>query len=389
MTELLIVGGGIMGLWAGVMAERAGIKTVLVERDRFGAGASGGVLGALMPYMPDKWDDKKQLQFASLCRLEDEVESLEEQTGLSVGYRRSGRIIPLPKPHLRTIALRHEQDALLSWQTETRRFFWRVKDSSGIAGWPADDATGSGVILDTLAARLDPRAMIAALAAFLRQSRHVRLMEGRRIERLDPRTGTALFADGETLKFGACVLAAGTGSFGLLDTLHDNAMPTSGTAVKGQAALLRADVDPALPVIFFDGIYIVPHENGLVAVGSTSENSFTDPVSTDGKLDDLLVRARRIAPVLADAPVVERWAGLRPKPASRDPMVGVHPEHHNLHILTGGFKISFGIAHRLAESVIGGILGKTDPELPASFVAANHIAALRDDMQAQNARNPA
>ena len=77
--------------------------------------------------------------------------------------------------------------------------------------------------------------------------------------------------------------------------------------------MLKADLDSALPVIFMDGLYIVPHDNGLVAVGSTSENSFSDPLSNDDLLDDLLHRARAVVPLLAGAPVVERWAGLRPK----------------------------------------------------------------------------
>lgn len=53
MSEVLIVGGGIMGLWAALLAGRAGIETRLLERKSIGAGASGGLLGALMPHMPD------------------------------------------------------------------------------------------------------------------------------------------------------------------------------------------------------------------------------------------------------------------------------------------------------------------------------------------------
>ncbi|WP_455872970.1 hypothetical protein [Rhizobium yanglingense] len=34
--------------------------------------------------------------------LETEIAAIEAATGLSTGYRRSGRIIPLPKPHLRS-----------------------------------------------------------------------------------------------------------------------------------------------------------------------------------------------------------------------------------------------------------------------------------------------
>ncbi len=378
MTDLLIVGGGIMGLWAAVMADRAGLKTVLVERDRIGAGASGGVLGALMPHMPDRWNAKKQFQFDALISLEQEILDLEAQTGLSAGYRRSGRLIPLPKPHLRTIALRHEQDALVNWKQKDRQFFWHVQDSAPAAGWPQSDAMAGGLVFDTLAARVDPRRFLNLLTAALRQSPHVHIEEGQAVAAIDPVAGQATFADGRVLSFGACILAAGVETFRHLDALEPLSLSVStGAAVKGQAAVLKAEIDPALPVIFMDGLYVVPHDNGLVAIGSTSENSFTDPSSNDHLLEDLLMLAREVVPQLESAPVVERWAGLRPKAIGRDPMVGRHPDHSQLYTLTGGFKISFGLAHRLAGSVIGEITGQTDEALPASFRCASHFSQLR------------
>lgn len=378
MTDLLIVGGGIMGLWAAVMADRAGLKTVLVERDRIGAGASGGVLGALMPHMPDRWNAKKQFQFDALLSLEQEILDLEAQTGLSAGYRRSGRLIPLPKPHLRTIALRHEQDALVNWRQKNRQFFWHVQDSAPVSGWPETEAMASGVVFDTLAARVDPRLFLSALTAALLQSRHVQIEEGRALAGLDPAVGKATFSDGHSISFGACIFASGVDAFRQLDALEETPMAaSSGAAVKGQAAVLKADIDPALPVIFMDGLYIVPHDNGLVAIGSTSEDKFADPLSNDHLLDDLLSRARAVVPSLADAPVVERWAGLRPKAIGRDPMVGRHPDHSRLYTLTGGFKISFGLAHRLAASVTGEITGRADGALPETFRCASHFSLLR------------
>ena len=78
-----------MGLWAAVHAERLGIETLLIDSGRIGGGASGGLLGALMPHMPDKWNAKKQFQFDALLSLETEIAALEAATGLSAGYRRS------------------------------------------------------------------------------------------------------------------------------------------------------------------------------------------------------------------------------------------------------------------------------------------------------------
>ncbi len=377
MSEVLIVGGGIMGLWAALTAVRAGMSVCLVEERQIGAGASGGILGALMPHMPDKWNAKKQFQFDALVSLESEVAALEAETGLSAGYRRSGRIMPLAKPHLREIALRHEQDALQNWRAGDRQFFWHVQDAvpSGSLG---AEAAAHGLVLDTLGGRLAPRQMLTVLRAALAHAPNARIVVGARVRAIHPGRGRAELTDGTEIAFGHCVLAAGVGSFPLIDALCGPLREPSGTGVKGQAALLLADVDPQLPVIFTDGVYIVAHDDGHVAVGSTSENRYANPLSTDELLTELLGRAEVLVPALRGAEMVERWAGIRPKSAGREPMVGRHPDHANLSILTGGFKVSFGIAHRLSRFVIDEIAGRPTIDIPDSFLCRNHIAALRE-----------
>ncbi len=375
-VDLLIVGGGIMGLWAAVHAERLGIQTLLVEAGRFGQGASGGLLGALMPHMPDKWSDKKQFQFDALVSLEGEIAALEAMTGLSAGYRRAGRLIPLPKPHLRQIALGHSRDAEAHWRHGERRFHWHVLNAAPVEGWIEPSLAESGFVYDTLAARVAPRAFLDVLCKFLAGARHVRLAEGTAVESLDPDRGLARTNEGD-IAFGRAILAAGHHSFPILDGLTEGRKSSLGQPVKGQAAMLKADVDGGLPVIFRDGLYIVPHEKGLVAVGSTSENRFDDPMSTDGQLDDLLAAARIMAPVLSGVEVMERWAGLRPKAVDRDPMVGAHPDHPSLIALTGGFKVSFGLAHRLAEAAVREAADiPCCFKLPLSFTLASHISVI-------------
>jgi glycine oxidase len=71
--------------------------------------------------------------------------------------------------------------------------------------------------------------------------------------------------------------------------------------------------------------------------------------------------------------VVERWAGLRPKAIDRDPMVGPHPDHANVIALGGGFKVSFGVAHLLADAALDAAAGH-DMAVPASFSLVNHMA---------------
>lgn len=372
-AALLIVGGGIMGLWAAVHAERQGIDTLLIDAGRFGHGASGGVLGALMPYMPDRWDNKKQFQLEALVALEGDIAALTAETGLSAGYRRSGRLIPLPKPHLRKIALGHSRDADSHWSEAGQQFHWNVIDDPG-PGWIDATSGESGFVHDTLAARVAPRGLIGVLHAFLRGARHVRILEGVAVVSIDPQRGIAV-TEGGHISFDHCILSAGHAAFPLLDGLTADLRKPLGQPVKGQAALLKVNVDPDLPVIFRDGLYIVPHEGGHVAVGSTSENQFAEPLSTDAQLDTLLASVRTMVPVLAQAEVIERWAGLRPKAIDRDPMVGRHPDHLSLIALTGGFKITFGLAHRLAAIAVGEISGPPPfaVKMPDSFTLASHI----------------
>ncbi|WP_256995400.1 FAD-binding oxidoreductase [Rhizobium sp. L1K21] len=371
--DILVIGGGIMGLWATLKAADAGAAVCLVDAGALGHGASYGHLGALMAHKPDGWNAKKQFQFDALLELEGALQTLEARTGLTSGYRRSGRLIPMAKPHHREVALRHEAEARENWRPGGQQFEWRVTDTPPVDGWPDAGGFQSGYVLDTFAARAAPRALTSLLIAALRNSPSVHIHEGAVVSSLSADQRSAVLADGARIHFNHCIVAAGNGSFPLLEALSPIGPRPLGKSVKGQSALLAADVDPALPLIFLNGLYVIPHEGGQVAIGSTSETEFDDPYSTDGQLEDLIAKARALVPALENAPVLERWAGLRPKAVGRDPMAGPHPEHGHIHALTGGFKVSFGIAHRLADCVLGPILGQPHPALPQTFRLEAHL----------------
>jgi glycine oxidase len=136
-------------------------------------------------------------------------------------------------------------------------------------------------------------------------------------------------------------------------------VPGLGAGEKGQAALLGYDAR-RLPQLFADGLHLVPHDDGTVAVGSTSERVWTDAVGTDDRLEALIARARMAFPALASAPVLERWAGIRPRSSSRSPVLGVHPLWPAAYIANGGFKIGFGIAPKVGEVMAELILSGRD-----------------------------
>ncbi len=367
--DLIIIGGGIVGLWSAYFAAKRGLKTVLVEEHGIAAGASGGLLGALMPHTPDRWNAKKQFQFEALTQLPSLVEELESLTGQQVGYRRVGRIAPLLKEHHIKDVTERTTGAQEFWQSATGNFAMQHMEAGPAENWPAAAAMPFGVAVDNLSARLAPRKLIMALAGALHGSIDMRF--GTRAAFLGDQQVT--LGDGSVLHGDKILVSAGLASF---DMLRPYAPTIAGRGVKGQAAVLGTNLDPNLPIIYSDGVYLIVHDDGTTAIGSTSEKEFSAGRETDHLLDEVIEKARALSPLIKDAPVIERWAGVRPQAQGRDPLVGALPEKEWLYVATGGFKISFGIAHLMAQSVLGSICADaTAPEIPEPFQPIQRLGA--------------
>ena len=137
-----------------------------------------------------------------------------------------------------------------------------------------------------------------------------------------------------------------------------------GQGVKGQSAALLFDAADA-PQVYADGLHIVPHADGTVGIGSTSENSW-DHAGVDALLEDVIARARALCPALESAPVMDRWAGIRPRARSRAPLLGVWPGRPGQFVLNGGFKIGFGMAPVLAQ-IIADLVLRGHDRIPEGF----------------------
>lgn len=336
--DLTVMGGGIFGLSCAWEIARRGVGVRLIESERIGAGASGGLVGALAPHVPENWNDKKAFQLDSLLMAEGFWAEVESVSGLATGYARLGRLQPLENAEAVTRARAREQEAAVLWQA---RATWRVRPATGSAWEPASP---SGLLIeDTLTARLHPRMAAAALVAAIRA-----------------KGGEVVIGQAEPV--GPVIWA--TGLSGLLE-LNETLGRSVGSGVKGQALLLAHDVHD-LPQLFVDGLHIVPHVDGSVAIGSTSENLWDDPVSVDGGCNDLLLRAVAAVPALRSAPVVERWAGIRPRARSRAPMLGAWPGRPGHFIANGGFKIGFGMAPKVAQVMADLVLDSRD-RVPEGF----------------------
>ncbi len=339
MPDLTVCGAGVFGLSVAWVALQRGATVRVVDPNGAGSGASGGIVGALQPHTPDQWNEKKQFQLDSLLVSQSYWQGIQATSGIPTGYRRCGRLQPIQTERGIALARARTGDAEQNWQHNAN---WQVIDQNGIKGWFPPSPTNL-YISDDLSAILNPRQAVQSLAAALR---------ARGVD-IDP---------GAPDKTGATVWA--TGWEGLMDLSRQLNQPV-GNGVKGQAALLNNDASNQ-PQLFADGLHIIGHTDGTTAIGSTSEREFTNPTETDQQVDDLITRATEMIPALKGARVLARWAGVRPRATSRAPLLGPHPTDKDHFIANGGFKIGFGIAPKVAETMCDLILEGKD-QIPASF----------------------
>jgi len=134
-----------------------------------------------------------------------------------------------------------------------------------------------------------------------------------------------------------------------------------GRGVKGQAVLLQYEHDDTLPIVYHDRSYVVPHANNLVAIGSTSQGIWEgDPHAFDEGNMSFYENALKLVPSLADAPIIGKWAGVRPRNTledrGTDPYYEAVPGVDGLFAVIGGFKITLGIGHEITKRLVASIL---------------------------------
>lgn len=335
-VDVTVRGAGVFGLSVAWACLKRDVRVRVVDPNGVASGASGGIVGALAPHVPENWNPKKAFQLESLLMAEGWWGDVEAVSNLSSGYGRTGRLQPIADDAALALAQSRTVGAETLWQG---RATWDVIDRPSAFAPPSP--TGK-YILDTLSGRIHPAQSCAALAAAI-------IVKGGEVVPAAPDEGQIVWA---------------TGWQGL-DALTQHHTRMVGAGIKGQAILLDYDARTS-PQLFTDGLHIIPHADGTTAIGSTTEREFTAATETDAQCDELLAKARAAVPVLQDANEIRRWAGVRPRARTRAPMVGAHPFRSDEFIANGGFKIGFGMAPLAAEKLADLIVNGKDT-IPPDF----------------------
>ena len=310
--QVLILGGGLMGLAIAHQLARRGCSVTVLSRRRNEA-AGFVAAGMLAPHAEGLTGDLLRLGQLSLERIPRWVAQIEADSGLPCGLRATGIVVPFKD------AKERDRYATAAFgETLNRQRLEQLLP--GIApDWKA------GLLFDQ-DGQIDNRRQLMRALESACVDRGVNFQEGVEVLNLlrhDGRLHGVQTRDSEgllsTLTCTKAVLCSGAWSAQLLPELP--VFP-----VKGQMVSLQTPRGALRHVIFGPGTYLVPREDGLVVVGATSEPEagFNEGLTPQGQKS----LNQGIAALLPDAvnwPPMERWWGFRPCTPDEGPLLGQGP----------------------------------------------------------------
>lgn len=324
--DVLIVGGGVIGLTAAYLLAREGIKVVVADKGEMGRESSWAGAGILCPAIAHRAATAAELLRAqSFSHFPQLSAELRDCTGIDNGFAICGGLE------------------------------FHVGAQEGEDEWH-----GHGVTVESLTAS-EAHAIEPALAADYGPALHIpemaQVRNPRHIQALyaagtilgvqflphcpvvewQVQNGrvTAAFTADQMLHFDQLIICGGAWSSMLLKPLGCR-IPIR--PIRGQIVLLNTGTRILQRIIVSGPRYLVPRADGRLLIGSTEEDVGFCNRTTAAAVRDLIAFGTRLVPALAEAPVERCWAGLRPGSPDGIPFIGPLPGLENAFVAAGHFR---------------------------------------------------
>jgi glycine oxidase len=366
-ADVVIIGGGIVGLSAARALAGAGRQVTVLERRRVGAEASGAAAGMLAPQGEAEagWP-LLDLALRARDRHLTLAPELETETGVIVELSRRGALhVAFDEHEERTLQAR------VAWQRQRGLAAHDMTARELREAEPnLSPAVRSGVFLPGDHS-LDNVRLTRALAASA-VARGAILVCGRPVTQLlvEKDAVRGVRAGGETFEAPVVINAGGAWA----GMLGGDPAPPPVEPVRGQLIALDMAPLPLRHAVVSHRGYVVPRMDGRLIAGSTSERVGFDKNVTAGGLRALLEIALEIAPVLAEVRVVDSWAGLRPGTPDGLPVIGPGALAGLFHA-AGLYRNGILLGPLVGEIVAGLVLGQASPVDLAPFTLARFSPA--------------
>lgn len=344
-SDVLVIGGGVVGLSVAYQLACDGAKVTLLERGTPGHEASWAGAGILPP--ASWYEDHPALDALAIAAAEDHKtwsQRLHEDSGIDDEYTACGATYLQTQDnaeYLAAVFARWRQLGIRVESTDEDPHSWFVEAEAQVR---------------------NPRRLKALVTAC--RHRGVQIVTDTAVERfettLDERLDHVVTPAGRFSAAAYC-FAAGAWTPGLATAAGGNA---PGRPIRGQMLLLRPRKNQLRQIVHRFPYYAVPRRDGRVLVGATVEDAGFDKQTTDEARRALLAAAEAIEPTLADAEVERHWSGLRPASGDGLPQIGPMPGVTNAWLATGHHRCGLQLAPPTAR-LVSAMLRNESCDLPS------------------------
>ena len=346
--EIVVVGGGIIGLLSAFVLAQANCKVTILEKNSGATESSwagGGIVSPMYPWRyPPAVTALAQLAQAEYPLL---AQQLFAMTGINIELNACGMLM---------LEAEDQRDALV-WgqQYQQQLLTLSATDISQLS--PLLASFKSGIWFPHIANVRNPRLLNALMQAVtqlgVRYMNHTDIVSwhknNNRITTIESSTGEKYTAD-------AFVITAGAWTGQILNLLAIT-MPVN--PMKGQMILYKLPEQKLKQIVLHQGHYLIPRQDGHLLCGSTLENTGFEKQTTDEALALLQKTANRIMPLLFQYQPIKQWAGLRPASPNGIPYIGRVPQFSNLWVNAGHFRNGLVLAPASAKLLADLMLCRT------------------------------
>ena len=343
-TDLLVVGGGVIGLAVAAAAVQGGLTVRIVDAGMAGA-ASRVAAGLLAPSLGSLPGPTSRLFHKAAAEYGQFLSSLPQDEGSKLTVHSGILEVALHPAGADSLNRAPDRAAILLSPEDVRHSVADLAPVTAAVLHPDDQWIEPALLLDALRSALPADAITRDRAT--------------RIDSTESHVAVVL-ESGESVRGTRVVIAAGSWS-PLLDGLSVR-LPIA--PARGEVLVIKAAHALAYAVACED-FYVVPR-TGEIVVGATFELAGYDPATTALGQSTLEDFARRVIPrPLARATASRTWAGLRPMTPDRLPIIDIDPADDRIIYCCGHGKNGLLLAGLSAEIVVGLIAGnRQDPGFP-------------------------
>ena len=313
--DVLIIGGGIIGLGLARELRKHGASVLVVERGEPGREASHAAGGMLANCGDESPGVLQTLASASAEMYPEFVHELQDESGEKVDLRCDGTLL-FPGPD-------HDPTKIAGSSPPTV---------------PLTELEPALSVPNRAAVFLKERSVCprALTRAVLKAAKHrgVDISSGTYVLSVDHAEGkvVGVTTDKTSYRAGKIVNCAGAWA----GQIAPHPLPTR--PVKGQMVCFAMPKRELLRhVVRSPEIYLIPRSDGRLLAGATVEEAGFDKRTIPDTIQSLRHAAIRMLPALGSAHILEDWAGLRPGTPDNLPILGETPIP-NYYAATGHFR---------------------------------------------------